>query len=755
MEAINSDSESPQLPSLEKPLGGRYKVVQQLGMGGFSQTFIAEDLHLPNCPRCVIKQLKPHFETEQDLQTARRLFDTEAKVLYLLGNHDQIPRLLAHFEEDHKFYLAQELVEGETLNQLLVDHQLWTEAEVMTLLRDSLNVLAFVHRQGVIHRDIKPSNLICRQSDGRIILIDFGAVKQVSLGVADAKSGKTDLTVSIGTQGYTANEQLAGEPHFSSDIYAIGMVAIQALTGIRPKHLKKDPYTHEFRWCEEGTPVCEALVNLLDCMVRYDFRERYPTANEALAALHTLSDYFPEYSPESPTSSESGSLPFKPLLLMPAKDPLEPVHFSKKPLYFPSSSSERSAQRQSTDGGSSQTGGTAERSPNSPASEIQPTELQDSLKMFLKRLVSVRGLVAVGFTVLMANALLSSLPSQMISSSTQEFGSSPVPTQEPQPSESTPSVEVTPGAEPVPSVELTPSVDLSHPPSFGQVQKVPPGLFNYGGSTTWAHIRREVDPILQASHPEFRLRYTHPVNATAGSGTGIQMLLEGQLAFSQSSRPIEEREYQQAQLRGFSLNQIPVALEGIAIAVHPSLSIPGLNLSQIQGIYTGKITNWQQVGGPNRAIIPYSRPVADSGTAEFFVKNVLGGSSLGNNVRYVDNTTAGLQKLSTDPGGIYYASAPEVVSQCGVRALPIAQESNNFVSPYQEPLVPAETCFKQKNQLNAEAFKAGEYPITRQLFVIVKQDGQTDQQAGEAYAHMLLTSEGQELISKAGFVRIR
>ncbi|KAM3113985.1 protein kinase domain-containing protein, partial [Phormidesmis sp. 146-33] len=137
MEAINSDSESPQLPSLEKPLGGRYKVVQQLGMGGFSQTFIAEDLHLPNCPRCVIKQLKPHFETEQDLQTARRLFDTEAKVLYLLGNHDQIPRLLAHFEEDHKFYLAQELVEGETLNQLLVDHQLWTEAEVMTLLRDS------------------------------------------------------------------------------------------------------------------------------------------------------------------------------------------------------------------------------------------------------------------------------------------------------------------------------------------------------------------------------------------------------------------------------------------------------------------------------------------------------------------------------------------------------------------------------------------------------------------------------------------
>jgi phosphate transport system substrate-binding protein len=233
------------------------------------------------------------------------------------------------------------------------------------------------------------------------------------------------------------------------------------------------------------------------------------------------------------------------------------------------------------------------------------------------------------------------------------------------------------------------------------------------------------------------------------------MLLEGQLAFSQSSRSLEEEDYQQALLRGFSLSQIPVALEGIAIAVHPSLSIPGLNLNQLQDIYTGKITNWQEVGGSNQKITAYSRSVADSGTVEFFVKHVLGGNALGQNVKFVDSTTTGLQKLSNDPGGIYYASAPQVVSQCGIKALPIAQQSTDFVSPYKEPLVLPADCFKQKNQLNPEVFKTGEYPITRQLFVIIKQDGQIDQRAGEAYAHLLMTNEGQELLAKAGVIRIR
>jgi phosphate transport system substrate-binding protein len=739
---IDSDRiEQPQSHDLEKPLGGRYQIVQQLGTGGFSQTFLAEDLHLPNRPRCVIKQLNPHFETDEDLQTARRLFNTEAEVLYLLGSHDQIPRLLAHFEEDQKFYLAQELIVGEPLSQSLADKPVWTQAEVAILLRDLLAVLAFVHEKGVIHRDIKPSNLIRRQQDGKIMLIDFGAVKQVSRGSADSKSERTDLTITIGTQGYTPVEQLAGEPRFSSDVYAVGMVAIRALTDIRPKNLRRDPLTHEFQWWQEGVSVCPELAVFLNCMIRYDYRERYSTANEALAVLQSISAYLPGYSPEQWSTDQPNRSLAKPLPSVSRANSSETSPPARKPLEL-QNQNKSLALIPLTKRNLPEVSRTPKRSPNPHSAPPTPTKPQASTKMFLKYLVPLEWLAATGIAVLLTNSLLS--PQTIVPWLTQRSEEVPVSvsTQEPNDSTSPADTETPAGTE-------TPAAN-----NFGEILNVPIGLFNYGGSTTWAPIRGEVDAVLQAAHPGFRLRYTHPVNATPGSGTGIRMLLEGQLAFAQSSRPLEDQEYQQAQIRGFRLEQIPVAIDGIAIAVHPSLSVPGLNIQQLQDIYTGKITNWQQVGGPNLKITPYSRRSADGGTVEFFVKNVLSDNPLGSDVQYVYDTTDGLRKLAQDPGGIYYASAPAIISQCGVKALAIAQEANNFVSPYQAPL-PQEECSQGKGQLNVDALRTGEYPITRQLFVIIRLDGQTDQEVGEAYAKLLLTHEGQELISKAGFVKIR
>jgi phosphate transport system substrate-binding protein len=292
--------------------------------------------------------------------------------------------------------------------------------------------------------------------------------------------------------------------------------------------------------------------------------------------------------------------------------------------------------------------------------------------------------------------------------------------------------------------------------TFAQVPNVPTGLFNYGGSTTWAPIRAIVDSEIQKAKPEFQLRYTDPTTGAPGSGTGIKMLLNNQLAFSQSSRSIKDGEYEQAKQRGFSLKEIPVGIDGIAIAVNPNLEISGLTLDQLKQIYTGKITNWQQVGGSDLAIVPYSRRLQDGGTVEFFDENVLGGEKFGDNVKFIPTTTQALQKLAKNPGGIYYASAPEVVGQCTVKPLPLGRKVEQLVPPYKLPFVPLSQCPQQRNQLNAIAFQTGEYPITRRLFVIVKQNGQSaDQQAGEVYAKLLLTSQGQELIAKAGFVRIR
>ena len=295
---------------------------------------------------------------------------------------------------------------------------------------------------------------------------------------------------------------------------------------------------------------------------------------------------------------------------------------------------------------------------------------------------------------------------------------------------------------------------LSESTTFQSVTNIQTGRFPYGGSTTWAPIRRDVDAKIRQEIPQFQIVYTDPIGYPPGSGTGIQMLLRNQLAFSQSSRSVKEREHLQAQVRGLTLKEIPVAVDGIAIAVNPNLNIAGLTISQVKDIYTGKITNWKDIGGPNQKIVPFSRP-NQGGTVEFFVDNVLRSEDFGSNVEIISTTTEALRQLSKKKGGIYYASAPEIVGQCGVKPLPIGKNFDKLIPPYQEPYIPSSECPRKRNKLNTTAFSEAKYPITRRLFVIVKQNGQIDEEVGEAYAELLLTSQGQELIAKAGFVRIR
>lgn len=279
-------------------LSGRYSLVRQLGVGGFGQTFLAKDTQLPGQPLCVVKQLKPQIKTGTRWDIAKRLFDTEAEVLYQLGNHDQIPRLLAHFEDSQEFYLVQEFIEGEALDKALLPNYLWAETQVIRWVQDILGILAFVHQQHVIHRDIKPANLIRRKHDNKLVLIDFGAVKQVSIALGDSLSDQA-MTIAIGTQGYMPPEQISGNPRFSSDLYAVGMIGIQALTGIRPDRLQRDIQTGEIRWRDAATSVHPELVDILDQLVRYHFMARYQTVEEPLQAINTLLQSDPTYWAEA------------------------------------------------------------------------------------------------------------------------------------------------------------------------------------------------------------------------------------------------------------------------------------------------------------------------------------------------------------------------------------------------------------------------------------------------------------------------
>lgn len=311
---------------LGKLLDRRYEVTQVLGSGGFGRTYLARDTRRPGNPTCVVKQLKPLSNDPNFLETARRLFNSEAETLENLGNHDQIPRLLAYFEEDQEFYLVQEFIEGHTLTQELQPGQRWEESRVIELLKEVLGILDFVHRHGVIHRDIKPDNLIRRSSDNKLVLVDFGAVKQVRTQFA-ATQGRASNTVAVGTPGYMASEQALGQPRPSSDIYALGIIGIQALTGLMPVNFQEDLSTGEILW-QHLVPVSRGLTNILTKMVRYHFKDRYHSASEALQALQQLtSPYSPTPYPVTPTPPAVNDFPGsgqrEPLPTYPAASPSE------------------------------------------------------------------------------------------------------------------------------------------------------------------------------------------------------------------------------------------------------------------------------------------------------------------------------------------------------------------------------------------------------------------------------------------------
>ena len=276
-----------QLPPSEAEsnlLDGRYKVVSNIGKGGFGETYLAEDTKQPTHPKCVVKQLKPTRTDEKFLELARRFFYTEAETLEKVGKHDRIPQLLAYFEANNEFYLVQEYIKGHSLSDELTPGKKLSEPYVLALLKDIGEVLQFIHGFGVIHRDIKPGNIMRRDADGRLVLIDFGAVKQLETQVADLPETNT---VAIGTSGYAPPEQLLGQPVLNSDIYALGMIGIQALVGLPSVQIPRDPLTREIIW-RDRVRVSDKLAAILDKMVAYRHQERYQSAMELSKDLQQI-----------------------------------------------------------------------------------------------------------------------------------------------------------------------------------------------------------------------------------------------------------------------------------------------------------------------------------------------------------------------------------------------------------------------------------------------------------------------------------
>lgn len=262
----------------------RYEILKILGRGGFGVTFLARDVLLPSEPLCVIKQLCPKVSDPVALQRARQRFEQEAKTLARLGSHAQIPLLLDYFELDGEFYLVQEFIRGVTLAREVRRSGPFSELKVKEFLREFLPLLQYIHDNRVIHRDIKPTNLIRCRDDGRLVLIDFGAVKE-QIAQVDASGFRHSTTQFVGTVGFAPPEQLASRPLYSSDIYAVGITCLYLMTGKSPLEFDYEFVSGEIRWRDQIT-VSDAFATVLSKMLKISPKERFQSANDVLKILN-------------------------------------------------------------------------------------------------------------------------------------------------------------------------------------------------------------------------------------------------------------------------------------------------------------------------------------------------------------------------------------------------------------------------------------------------------------------------------------
>ncbi|NER22162.1 MAG: protein kinase [Symploca sp. SIO1C2] len=300
---------------MESLLNNRYRIIRTLGRGGFGETFLAEDTHMPSGRRCVIKLLKPVTNNPQVHQLVQERFGREAAILEELGSGSyQIPNLYAYFTEQGQFYLIQEFIEGETLGNLVQKQGSFSEDSVNKILLNILPVLDYVHSKRIVHRDIKPDNIILRSWDELPVLIDFGAVRE-TMGTVVNSQGNSTSSIVIGTPGFMPSEQAAGRPMYSSDLYSLGLTALYLLTGKLPQQLETDPLTGEIIWQQEGLLSNSILAAVLEKAVKSHGRDRYATAREMLEALKGSAA---SVSPTIPLASIPPKMP------PPAVEPTQP-----------------------------------------------------------------------------------------------------------------------------------------------------------------------------------------------------------------------------------------------------------------------------------------------------------------------------------------------------------------------------------------------------------------------------------------------
>jgi serine/threonine protein kinase len=532
-----------------------------------------------------------------------------------------------------------------------------------------------------------------------IILQPDGQLVLIDFGAAKERSlNSASQATCIHTPGYAAPEQQAtGQASPQSDFFALGRTFVYLLTDTSPIELY-DSYQDQVVWRQKAINISTGFLDLIDHLMQKSPHQRPENTTTIFREISLLTTIMTSQgsSYQSPSASIVATVASQsPNQSVPTVLSAPPGNFPLSPV--PTSLSSGSPQ---------------------PTLSSTPTKNRTPILFGLLALVSV----ASGITLI---ALLK--PSNPFNGGgTGE--------------------------------------------SFTEIKNVPNGTFKFGGSTTWATTRQQqssVDAAIKGGFPKFDIVYTdasspdvrsaknNKCDSKPGSNAGICWLIEGDLDFAQSSVSLEKSKFaDQAQTN--QLKDEAVAYDALSVVVNTRLKIPGLTVDQLRDIYTGKITNWNQVNGQNLPIVAFSREEKAGGTVSSFKDLVLKkGDEL--KIQAVKSTTEGLQKVKNNPGGIYYGAGQEViVDSCYTQPLAIGKAADKLVKPYEEPLQSPDVCSKGKrNKMNTNVIKNQDYPLTRKIYIIIKADGSDRQKAGEAYVNLLKTKQGQDLLEKAGFVSIR
>jgi eukaryotic-like serine/threonine-protein kinase len=272
------------MPLIGSTIQSRYRLLKLLGSGYFGETYLAENQDLPDRPPCIVKRYIVPPECAGTPALIDKNFEIAVDIFYRLGQHPQIPSLLGKFDLDGEHYIAQEYVEGLHLEDEYKEGVVWTTPRVIDFLLDTLNTVDFIRQQNLIHQHLNPRNLIRQYGSGRIAIVGLGGVKDVN-NVWQVETAPHKIVGDAEATNYMPYEQQNGFPQYNTDLYAIGIMAIRALTGDRL--VPCDPESFELSW-RDRTNANAQLVEIVDRLVRPDYRNRYQSAKEAIADLETL-----------------------------------------------------------------------------------------------------------------------------------------------------------------------------------------------------------------------------------------------------------------------------------------------------------------------------------------------------------------------------------------------------------------------------------------------------------------------------------